>query len=108
LRPHKGYRYFDWKFANGVFEYFDHPIHLQREQRLEGKYVIATSEKDCDAQAAVALYKQLIEVEHGFRHMKDVLALRPIYHQVEPRVRGHIFVAALALLLQTLLDRCLA
>ena len=37
--------------------------------------------------------------------MKDVLALRPIYHQVEPRVKAHIFVAALALLLQTLLER---
>jgi transposase len=44
-------------------------------------------------------------VERGFRHLKDVLALRPIYHQLETRVRAHIFVAALALLLQTLLAR---
>lgn len=105
LRLHQGYRYFDWSFQDGVFDYVDHPIHLEREKRLEGKYVIATSEKDVDAQAAVALYKQLTEVERGFRHLKDVLALRPIYHQVEPRVRAHIFVAALALLLQTLLER---
>jgi transposase len=105
VRTHHGYRYFDWKFQDGVFTYFDHPIHLEREKRLEGKYVVATSEKDVDAQSAVALYKQLTEVERGFRHLKDVLALRPIYHQVEPRVRAHIFVAALALLLQTLLER---
>lgn len=85
--------------------FFDHPVHLEREKRLEGKYVIATSEKDLTAQQAVALYKQLTEVERSFRHMKDVLALRPIYHQVEPRVRAHIFVAALALLLQRLLDQ---
>jgi transposase len=108
LRAHQGYRYYDWKFQDGVFTYFDHPIHLEREKRLEGKYVIATSETNIDAQAAVALYKQLTEVERGFRHLKDILALRPIYHQVEPRVRAHIFVAALALLLQTLLDRRLA
>ena len=85
--------------------FFDHPVHLQREQRLEGKYVIATSEQNIDAQEAVALYKQLTEVERSFRHLKDVLGLRPIYHQIAPRVRGHIFVAALALLLQTLLDQ---
>ena len=54
---------------------------------------------------AVAIYKDLADVERGFRHLKDVLALRPIYHQVEPRVRAHIFVAALALLVQRLLDR---
>src|SRR5262249_28993631 len=45
------------------------------------------------------------EVERGFRHLKDILAMRPIYHQLETRVRAHIFVAALALLLQTLLQR---
>jgi transposase len=104
LRPHKGYRYYDWKFDNGVFEYFDHPVHLQREKRLEGKYVIATSE-NIDAATAVAWYKQLIEVEHGFRHLKDVLAMRPIYHRIDRRVGAHIFVATLGLLLQTLLER---
>ena len=50
------------------------------------------------------MYKQLLDVERGFRRLKDVLSLRPIYHQVEPRVRAHVFVAALGLLLQTLLQ----
>ena len=105
LRAHQGYRYYGWEIRDGSFMFFDHPVHLEREKRLEGKYVIATSEKNIDAQQAVALYKQLTEVERSFRHLKDVLALRPIYHQVETRVRAHIFVAALALLLQTLLDQ---
>ena len=43
------------------------------------------------------MYKELTEVESGFRQLKDVMAMRPIYHQVEPRVKAHIFVAALAL-----------
>ena len=67
--------------------------------------MIATSEANLDALAAVAMYKELTEVERGFRRMKDVLSLRPVYHQVESRVRAHIFVAALGLLLQTLLQR---
>ena len=45
------------------------------------------------------------EVERGFRQLKDVMAMRPIYHQIESRVKAHIFVAALALLVQRLLDR---
>ena len=105
LRAHQGYRYYAWEIRDGAFVFAEHPVHLQREKRLEGKYVVATSEKDVTAQDAVAWYKQLTEVERGFRHLKDVLALRPIYHQLERRVRAHIFVAALALLLQTLLER---
>lgn len=105
LRAHHGYRYYSWAVRNGAFEFFEHPLHLEREKRLEGKYVIATSEPGMDGVEAVAMYKQLLTVEQGFRHMKDVLQLRPIYHRVEHRVRAHIFVAALALLLRQLLER---
>ena len=48
----------------------------------------------------VSIYKELSDVEKGFRQLKDVLAMRPIYHQVELRVKAHIFVAALARLTQ--------
>jgi transposase len=104
LRAHKGYRYFAWTLREGVFEFFEEPVQFEREKRLEGRYVIATTEAALSALDAVTLYKQLTEVERGFRRMKDVLSMRPVYHQVESRVRGHIFVAALGLLLQTLLQ----
>lgn len=105
MQAHQGSRYFAWEVRDGAFKFCEHPVHFEREKRLEGRYVIATSEKNIDALTAVAKYKELTEVETGFRRMKDVLSLRPVYHQVEPRVRGHIFVAALGLLLQTLLQR---
>ena len=54
---------------------------------------------------AVRIYKELSEVERGFRHLKDVLAMRPIYHRIAPRVKGHIFVAALALLVAAAAER---
>jgi len=104
LRAHKGYRYYAWELRGGAFAFFEDPVQFEREKRLEGRYVIATGERGLGALGAVALYKQLTEVERGFRRMKDVLSLRPIFHQVEPRVRAHIFVAALGLLLQTLLQ----
>src|SRR5437588_10623143 len=67
--------------------------------------VIMTSEKGLSVLDAGALYKELTDVESGFRQLKDVLAMRPIDHPIEQRVRAHIFVAALALLVQRLLGR---
>lgn len=104
LSGHHGHRYYTWQLRDGVFA-FEPSANLEREQRMEGKYVLATTEKDVDAPEAVRIYKELTEVERGFRHLKDVLALRPIYHRVAPRVKGHIFVAALALLVERLLER---
>ena len=105
LGKNHGQRYYAYELnADGTFE-FSECKSLNHEKRIEGKYVIATAEKSLDVHEAVAIYKDLADVERGFRQLKDVLALRPIYHQVEPRVRAHIFVAALALLVQRLLDR---
>ena len=67
--------------------------------------MIATSESGLSVLEVVAIYKDLSDVERGFRQLKDVLAMRPIYHQIESRVKAHIFVAALALLVQRLLAR---
>jgi transposase len=100
-----GYRYFDWELRDGAFEFSESETHLGREKKIEGRYVIATSEKGLGVLDVVAMYKGLTDVEGGFRQLKDVLALRPIYHQIESRVKAHIFVAALALLVQRLLCR---
>jgi transposase len=105
MQKYHGYRYFDWKLQGGVLAYSESETRLGREKKIEGKYVISTSEKGLSILEAVATYKELMEVESGFRQLKDVLALRPIYHQIEPRVKAHIFVAALALLVQRLLGR---
>jgi transposase len=105
MQKYHGYRYFDWKLTAGALEFSASAARLGREQKIEGKYVIMTSEKGLSVLDAVAMYKELTEVESGFRQLKDVLALRPIYHQIEMRVKAHIFVAALALLVQRLLGR---
>ena len=108
LSRHHGDHYYTWQVANGAFTFQEHPLRLEREQAIEGKYVLLTTAKDLTPQGAVQQYKELMDVESGFRSLKDVLAMRPIYHQVAPRVKAHTFVAALALLLQRLLERRLA
>lgn len=106
LSRHQGHRYFDWRISKqGGFEYFEHPVHLEREKKIEGKYLIQTEEKDLDAVEAVKQYKELSEVERGFRSLKDVIEMRPVYHQKESRVRAHIFVAALSFLLERVLEK---
>jgi transposase len=105
MQRYHGYRYFDWELTTGGPEFSESAERLGREQRIEGKYVVMTGEEDLSIRDAVALYKELTEVESGFRQLKDVLGMRPIYHRIEPRVRAHIFVAASALLVQRLLGR---
>lgn len=105
MQKYHGYRYFDWKLSGGALEFSESDARLGRERKIEGKYVISTSEKELSVLDAVAKYKELADVESGFRQLKDVMAMRPIYHQVETRVKAHIFVAALALLVQRLLGR---
>lgn len=107
LRRHHGHRYFAWELRQGKFHFFEHPTNLAREKALEGKYVIQTEERNLSPVQAVAAYKELNEVERGFSHLKSLLELRPVYHHTDQRVQAHVFVAALALLLDRALEKSL-
>jgi transposase len=107
LSRYHGHRYYTWQLMAGQFQYVEHPVHLPREKKYEGKYLIQTDQPDLTAQAAVAHYKELNEVERGFRSLKDPIGMRPIWHHHERRVRAHIFVAALSFLMERMLERAL-
>jgi transposase len=104
VRNH-GHRYFNWELQAGQFHYFEHPVNFPRETACEGKYVIQTEEPGPSPVEAVAAYKQLNEVERGFAHLKGLLEVRPVYHHKDDRVRAHVFVAALAFLLDRALEK---
>lgn len=105
LARHHGCRYYDWRLQEGRFEYFEHPVYLPQEEALEGKYLIQAEGCNLSAVEAVQVYKELSEVERAFRQLKDVIDLRPIYHQTDRRVEAHLFVAALAFLLDRALEK---
>ncbi len=105
LGRNHGHRYFGWEVRQGQFHYFEHPVNFARETACEGKYVIQTEEPDWSPVEAVAAYKQLNEVERGFTHLKGLLEVRPVYHHKDDRVRAHVFVAALAFLLDRALEK---
>jgi len=105
LARNHGHRYFGWELRRNQFHYFPHPVNFPREQVCEGKYVIQTEEPNLSSVEAVATYKQLNEVERGFAHLKGLTDVRPVYHHKDDRVRAHVLVAALALLLDRALEK---
>lgn len=105
LARNHGYRYYDWSLQDGKFEFFEHPVRLEQEKALEGKYLIQTEEQDLTPIEAVMVYKELSEVERAFCELKDVIEMRPIYHQKGDRVLAHIFVASLAFLIDRALEK---
>jgi transposase len=104
LSRHHGVRYYDWKLEDGKFHFFEH-ANLKQEKAIEGKYLIQTEERDISPTQAVEIYKELSEVERAFRQLKDVIEMRPIYHQNSARVQAHVFVASLAFLLDRALEK---
>jgi hypothetical protein len=69
------------------------------EENLDGKYLLRSADPHMSAEDIAAGYKQLLEVERGWRDMKSVLDLRPVCHRLEERIRAHVLLCWLALLL---------
>jgi hypothetical protein len=72
---------------------------VKEEEKLDGKYLLRTSDDTISSEDIALGYKQLLEVEAAFRSLKNTLELRPIYHRLEDRIRAHILLCWLALLL---------
>jgi hypothetical protein len=92
-------KHFELDIAEGVFAYRRRTEAIAAEAALDGLYVVRTSvsEERLDSAAVVETYKRLSAVERDFRALKgDDLAVRPIFHYREDRVRAHLFLCFLA------------
>jgi hypothetical protein len=74
------------------------------EANLDGKYLLRCSDPHLPAADIAVGYKQLLEVERGWRDMKQILDLRPVYHRLEERIRAHVVLCWLALLLIRIIE----
>jgi hypothetical protein len=70
-----------------------------REAHLDGKWLLRTSDTTLTPDDLAAAYKQLTAVERGWRDLKSSLGLRPVHHRREDRIRCHVQLCWLALLL---------
>ena len=72
---------------------------ISAEQRLDGKYLLTTSDPSLSAEDVALGYKQLLEAERSFRDLKGTLLLRPVFHRKDDRIRAHVLICFLALVI---------
>jgi DDE family transposase len=77
---------------------------IKRETHLDGKWLLRTSDLTLTPDDLAAAYKQLLAVERGWRDFKGALGLRPVFHYREDRIRAHIQLCWLALLLLRVIE----
>ena len=77
---------------------------VKTEANLDGKYLLRCSDPKLTAEDIAVGYKQLLEVERGWRDMKQIIDLRPVYHRLEERIRAHVILCWLALLLIRIIE----
>jgi DDE family transposase len=100
-----GYRRFLATPEGGHFEI--DPARVAEDALFDGIYVLRTNSKLPALSIALA-YRQLWKVEAIFRTAKSILETRPVYHQSDAAIAGHLFCSFLALLLRKDLDERLA
>ena len=99
LNRYKMGKHFELRIEEDGFHYQRKTANIEREQSLDGIYVIRTSVKPeaLSSQQVVVSYKSLSGVERAFRSLKTVdLQVRPIHHRLPNRVRAHILLCMLA------------
>jgi hypothetical protein len=77
---------------------------IAAEERLDGKYLLTTSDPSLSAEDIALGYKHLQEAERSFRDLKGTLLLRPVFHRNDDRIRAHVLICFLALVLVRLAE----
>jgi len=72
---------------------------IKAEEHLDGKYLISTSDQNLSVEDIVLGYKQLYEIERVFRDLKHLIDIRPVYHRLPERIKSHVLLCWLAMLL---------
>src|SRR3990170_3639542 len=67
------------------------------EEKIDGMLLVETTDLTSKPEEVIRRYKELAEIERGFRALKSSLKLRPLNHWTEKRIRAHVFLCILAL-----------
>lgn len=102
LRAHRTYGKYVRQLKDGSLRLDKQAI--RDASAYDGKYLIRTSDDTLSMEDIVLGYKQLLQVEDAFRTLKTTLRLRPMYHRLEERIRAHILISWLALLLVRIIE----
>ena len=111
LERHKVGKHYQLTIGEGTFQWMRREEAIAAEAKLDGIYVIRTSEpaERFSAADTVRTYKSLSQVERAFRCLKGIdVLVRPIRHRTEARVPAHIFLCVLAYYVEWHMRRALA
>ncbi len=75
------------------------------EEKIDGMLLLETTDMLSPARDIIYKYKELAEIERGWRSLKSTLLLRPVYHWTEDRIRAHVFICVLALQIERLMRK---
>ena len=78
---------------------------VKAAERLDGKFVVHTNDDTLSAEDMALGYRQLQRVGQAWRQMKSGLGLGPIYHRAERRIRTHVALTVLELLLERMAEK---
>lgn len=87
------------KFEKGLSPTIDYD-RLRDEEVYDGKWILMTNEKHLSSFLAGEYYKTLQNIERGFRDLKSLITVQPIFHWIERRIKAHIFTCFLSLILK--------
>lgn len=77
---------------------------LDREAACDGTYILEVSRASMTAAEAARAYKGLLAVERCFADLKNTLDIRPVYHRLDRRIRAHVTLCMLALLVERTIE----
>lgn len=112
LGRYKMGKHYTYKIGPGIFQWARNEESIKQEAKLDGIYVVRTSEpkESLSAEDTVRSYKSLSQVERTFRCLKGIfdVLVRPIRHRTKDRVPAHFFLCLLAYYVEWHMRRALA
>jgi transposase len=100
LRDHHLLGFYNVELNAGKLSVTKNRTALDWEETIDGMLMLGTTDLASPPEEIVKRYKELAEIERGWRSLKSTLLLRPVYHWTEKRIRAHVFICVLALQLE--------
>jgi transposase len=105
LRDHHLLRFYSVELKGDNLSVTKNRKPLDWEESIDGMLMLGTTDLESPMEEIVKRYKELAEIERGWRSLKSTLQLRPVYHWTEKRIRAHVFICVLALQLERWMRR---
>jgi transposase len=105
LRDHNLLGFYKVELSSGELRVTKDRAALAWEERIDGMLMLGATDLESTPADIVKRYKELAEIERGWRSLKSTLLLRPVYHWTEKRIRAHVFICVLALQLERWMRR---